>query len=73
MTCWTPALRSLPRALRPNEGMTPRADHARMLAHAAVRRLRALGQDGGYWKACAPMALRRAAALRRDRGFSRLP
>ncbi len=50
-----------------------RADHARMLAHAAKRRLAAQGQDADYWKACAPAALAKAAAIRADAGFARLP
>jgi hypothetical protein len=50
-----------------------RADHARMLAHAAKRRLAAQGQDAGYWKACAPAAIAKAAAIRAEAGFARLP
>ncbi len=50
-----------------------RADHARMLAHAAKRRLAAKGQDAGYWKACAPAAIAKAAAIRLDASFARLP
>ena len=52
---------------------TPRSDHARMLAHAAKRRQAALGVDGDYWKACAPAAIAKAAAIRTAAGFSRLP
>jgi hypothetical protein len=50
-----------------------RADHARMLAHAAKRRLAARGQDAGYWKACAPAAIAKAAAIRAEASFARLP
>ena len=49
-----------------------RSDHARMLAHAAKRRLAASGEDGAYWKACAPAALAKASAIR-ARGLVRLP
>lgn len=49
-----------------------RADHARMLAHAAARRLRAAGDDRAYWLKGAPAALAKAAALR-TAGFARLP
>ncbi len=58
------------------EPITPglgRADHARMLAHAAKRRLSARGEDAGYWKACAPAAIAKAAAIRADASFARLP
>ena len=50
-----------------------RADHARMLAHAAKRRLAAQGQDASYWKACAPAAIAKAAAIRAEAGFAHLP
>ena len=52
-----------------------RADHARMMAHAARRRSAAAapGQDAGYWKACAPAAIAKAAAIRAEGGFARLP
>ena len=50
-----------------------RSDHARMLAHAAKRRQAARGVDGDYWKACAPAAIAKAAAIRTGAGFSRLP
>ena len=50
-----------------------RADHARMLAHAAKRRQAAQGLDGDYWKSCAPAAIAKAAAIRAGAGFSRLP
>jgi hypothetical protein len=58
-----------------------RADHARMLAHAAKRRLaaqtvpndRTPSDDRAYWKACAPTALQRATAIRREAGLAKLP
>jgi hypothetical protein len=57
----------------PIEPLLGRADHARMLAHAAKRRLAAQGQDAQYWKACAPAAIAKAAAIRSHAGFARLP
>ena len=54
-----------------------RADHARMLAHAAQRRMsaqdRRRSEERGYWKACAPAAVVKAAAIRSEPGFARLP
>ena len=50
-----------------------RADHARMMAHAAKRRRSAFGQDASYWKACAPAAIAKAASIRSEGGFARLP
>jgi hypothetical protein len=52
-----------------------RADHARMLAYAAKRRLAAQSpsDDRAYWKAGAPIALNRAIAIRRDAGLAKLP
>jgi hypothetical protein len=52
-----------------------RADHARMLAHAAKRRLAAgaLSEDRTYWKACAPAALDKAIAIRCEAGLAKLP
>jgi hypothetical protein len=44
-----------------------------MLAYAALRRRKSSGEDGNYWKACAPMAVAKAAALRRQRDFPHLP
>jgi hypothetical protein len=72
MSRWTPRFAQAALA-NPNCPTSMRGDHARMLAHAAVRRRRASGQDRGYWKACAPAAIAKAAALREDRGFPRLP
>ena len=50
-----------------------RSDHARMLAHAAKRRQAACGEDGAYWKACAPAAVAKAAAIRASLAFAPLP
>ncbi len=44
-----------------------------MLAHAAKRRQAAGGADGDYWKACAPAAIAKAAAIRTGAGFPPLP
>lgn len=48
-----------------------RSEHAHLLDVAAARRLRAVArreesrfEDADYWKACAPVALRKAVALR---------
>jgi hypothetical protein len=57
----------------PGPAAAARSDHARMLAHAAKRRLAASGPDGDYWKACAPAAVARAAAIRSRGGFVPLP
>lgn len=58
----------------------PRALHARLLANAAARRLRAAERacarrddDARYWKDACPMVVARAAALREDRSFAPLP
>ena len=55
------------------EGRMARSAHARMLAHAAKRRRAALGEDKAYWKACAPAAIAKAAAIRRSADFAPLP
>lgn len=59
---------------------TSREEHAHLLQIAAARRLRAVERAGAqrpedalYWKAVAPAALAKAAATRRQPGFSRLP
>lgn len=59
---------------------SPRALHARLLANAAARRLRAAerlasarSDDADYWKACCPVVVARAAALREEKSFSPLP
>ncbi len=58
----------------------PRERHAQALAYAARRRRAALaarmadsGSDTLYWKAGVPAALARAASIRREPCFSRLP
>ena len=57
-----------------------RQEHARMLNIAAARRLRAYEracahrqEDATQWKQFAPVALNKAAALRRDPEFPQLP
>lgn len=57
-----------------------RASHAQALAYAARRRRAALeardresGVDTAYWKAGVPAAIARAAALRAQPSFARLP
>jgi len=68
------------RAFRPQPQPTARSEHARMLAIAAARRLRAQEraghnrpEDADYWKAVAPSALGKARALRQDEAFPGLP
>ena len=60
--------------------LSPRAMHARLLENAALRRLRGLERkqahrddDAGYWFSAAPMAVRKASALREDKSFAPLP
>jgi hypothetical protein len=60
--------------------LTPRALHARLLANAAQRRLRgverraaARPEDADYWLHAAPVAVRKACALREDKSFAPLP
>lgn len=57
-----------------------RALHAKLLANAAARRLRAAERiaahrdaDADYWKAACPMVVAKAAALREERSFCPLP
>lgn len=57
-----------------------RALHAKLLANAAARRLRAAeriaahrAEDAGYWKAACPVVVAKAAALREERSFCPLP
>ena len=57
-----------------------RQEHARMLNIAAARRLRAYEracaqrqEDATQWKQFVPVALNKAAALRRDPEFPQLP
>ena len=59
---------------------SPRALHAKLLANAAARRLRAAerlaaarSDDADYWKACCPMVVAKAAALREEKSFAPLP
>lgn len=60
--------------------LTPRALHARLLENAAQRRLRGLErrradrpEDAQYWLHAAPVAVRKACALRETRSFAPLP
>ena len=60
--------------------LSPRALHARLLENAALRRLRGLERrrenrldDADYWLHAAPVAVRKASALREDRSFAPLP
>jgi hypothetical protein len=59
---------------------SPRALHARLLANAAARRMRAVeraqaqrGEDADYWKSACPMVVAKAAALRGTLNFAALP
>jgi hypothetical protein len=70
----------LPRVGEPSPSGSPkmvqgRGDHARLLAHAAKRRLAAQNPspDRAYWRAGAPVALQKAIAIRRDQGLAKLP
>ena len=60
--------------------MSPRALHARLLENAALRRLRGQERrreqrmdDADYWLHAAPIAVRKASALREERSFAPLP
>lgn len=60
--------------------LSPRALHARLLQNAALRRLRGLErrreqrlEDADYWLHAAPIAVRKASALREERRFSPIP
>lgn len=60
--------------------LTPRALHARLLENAAQRRLRGAErkraqrpEDADYWLHAAPVAVKKACALREDRSFAPLP
>jgi len=62
------------------EEQSPRALHARLLANAAARRLRAAERaaahrddDADYWKAACPMVVAKAAALRTTLALTPLP
>ncbi len=68
------------RKFHPEALPTARSEHARMLAIAAARRLRAMErlldrrtEDADYWKAVAPSALGRARDWRVTDGFAGLP
>jgi hypothetical protein len=68
------------RRFRPEPHPTARGEHARMLAIAAARRLRAQervvnarAEDADYWKAVAPSALGKARDWRGDETFVGLP
>ena len=57
-----------------------RALHARLLENAALRRLRGLERrrsnrpdDADYWLHAAPIAVRKASALREEKSFAPLP
>jgi hypothetical protein len=60
--------------------LTPRALHARLLENAALRRMRGIerrrsnrNEDADYWLHAAPVAIRKACALREDKSFAPLP
>jgi len=62
------------------EEPSARALHARLLANAAARRLRAAERaaarrddDAVYWKAACPMVVAKAAALRQAHSLASLP
>lgn len=60
--------------------LSPRALHARLLENAALRRLRGAERrrsnrkdDADYWLHAAPVAVRKACALREEKSFAPLP
>lgn len=60
--------------------LSPRALHARLLENAALRRMRGLERrrerrldDADYWLHAAPLAVRKASALREEHSFAPLP
>lgn len=60
--------------------LSPRALHARLLENAALRRMRGAErlrsnrlEDADYWLHAAPVAVRKASALREARSFAPLP
>jgi hypothetical protein len=76
---WRPVCRAILPG-DPIDQATARSLHARLLNTAAARRLRSFdraldgrGEDAEYWKGCAPAVIRRAAEVRGDRKFQRLP
>lgn len=60
--------------------LSPRALHARLLENAALRRRRGVerlrahrAEDADYWLHAAPVAVRKACALREHKSFAPLP
>lgn len=60
--------------------LSPRALHARLLENAALRRMRGAErlrsnrlEDADYWLHAAPVAVRKASALREKKSFAPLP
>jgi hypothetical protein len=60
--------------------LPPRALHARLLENAALRRRRGLErrlsnrtEDADYWLNAAPVAVRKASALREEKSFAPIP
>jgi len=60
--------------------LPPRALHARLLQNAALRRMRGAErrrsnrrEDADYWLTAAPVAVRKACALREEKSFAPLP
>lgn len=69
-----------PRAFGDAAGASLRALHARLLENAALRRMRGLErrrsqrlEDAAYWLNAAPVAVRKASALREEASFAPLP
>ena len=72
-----------PDAVSPASAATelpPRALHARLLENAALRRRRGLErrlsnrtEDADYWLNAAPVAVRKACALREEKSFAPIP
>ncbi|MES2835155.1 MAG: hypothetical protein V4707_10655 [Pseudomonadota bacterium] len=60
--------------------LSPRAMHARLLENAALRRQRGVerlrsnrAEDADYWLHAAPVAVRKACAIREHKSFAPLP
>lgn len=60
--------------------LSPRALHARLLENAALRRMRGAErlrsnrlEDADYWLQAAPVAVRKACALREEKSFAPIP